>query len=391
MSAEKTTGKERGRGGGLTARNELLNQLNVSRGIWKAKHSTIRRSINYFLSALIRLNRTPHGESTFEFATAGEDNLKKLVDSILGTPQEIHTSHIKIVHKKFGEITKRQMKTHKNAVLQIMNVEPLKAIIKFRYDRFSPATFFEAKLYPNPLYNNLPSHLKKHRIEAEFFSIELFPELKKADYTFSFNKIKKLDIKRYLQLLTFYDGITSAQNSPSLEIQTESSQVIQIGITPIVKDIDYSRNIETLRNLLKILAHFERYEDIEITYNEIMRLENSVNQFYQLISHRHATLVVIDSDHKEFDMNLEFIHITPFYLRVNNIVLAQIISLRGAGTKEENQIKMHIPDIVFEKQFNLIMDGSYDANEIKEEIRKEIYKIADGYENRFNVICSDIK
>lgn len=330
------------------------------------------------------------GYKKINFSTKGKDQLINLVDSLLGNYKAIDATNISITDQRFGILDQNTVEQFENVVLAISNVSCETAKIKYRADTYSPSISFDVKIYGNPLYNALPDDLKKIRIEHDYFELEINPELKLSQYTFHFDKINKIAVKNFLDILNFYDSLTTKENSPTLEIIRPNGVSFSLKISPIEKDIDYSSQIIALKNLTKILDHFDISETIQITYDELSRLAPNIIEFAQLIRGLAVKLVVIKLDNIKFDESKTCLYISPFFLTIGGYLLIEFFSMKGKGLLNSDNIEIHDPETKFEKRIILEKENLTNSEEMKKEILNQMFHISEKYNDEYLTICEAI-
>ncbi len=330
------------------------------------------------------------GYAKINFSTIGKAQLTNLVDSFLGKHTLITATNITITDQRFGIPDKYTEEKIEEGVFAISNVRHEKAKIKYRPNNYSPPISFDVNLYGNPWYDLLPDDLKKMRIEHDYFELEINPELALSHYTFSFNKIKRIELKRFLELLTFYDTLTNHENEPALEVIRSNGDSATLPLTPIEKDIDFSQQIQALKLELRILDHFEIHETITTTYNEITRQSKKIIEFSDLIKGIKIRSLSIGLDNIQYDESKECMYLTPFFLEIEKYLLIQIVSIKGKSFLNADRIEILEPIANLERKTILEYGNFTNQENIKSEIMNQMFTIADKYNDQYFTICEDI-
>lgn len=338
----------------------------------------------------LKLTGYEDGHAKINFNTIGKAQLTNLFDSILGKYTPITATNITITDQRFGIPDKNSVEKFNEAVFEILKVRCEKEKIKYRPNDYSSSISFDVNLYENPLYEALPDDLKKLRIEHDYFDLEINPELALSHYTFIFNKINRIDVKRFLEILTFYDTLTTNGNAPTLEIIRNNGDSTSLSLAPIEKDINFSPQIQSLKLLIRILDHFDAHEIVETTYDEITRLEPKITEFSELIKGITVRNISIGIDNIQYDESKECLYLTPFFLEIGKYLLMQIVSIKGKSVLKSGRIEIIEPIANLDRKIILEYRKFTTPESLKTEILNKMFTIANQYNDQYLTICEDI-
>lgn len=238
--------------------------------------SYIDQKRNHLLSA-------GNGSHKVNFTITGDDTLKELIDISLGKKGGIEVNNVHGSTLRFGIATDLPKLKSDTAILEMPDVMPdAKGSLSFR-DKTSGRTLkFPVDLYRSVFNAWIPDNLRKIRIDANLFEIQLSHQAKLITITINMDKIEDFEIENSLKAfklihmlwkpgnvsITFdFDGISARANFNPTEGFSDQTHVIVI-----------------LERLVKIKKHFELEDQLYVAPTEINANLRQLTQIEDLIN-----------------------------------------------------------------------------------------------------------
>lgn len=306
-----------------------------------------RSSLSYIAekSKTLKTAGFEQGAHKLDFSIKGSDQLRRLIDMSLGEKGSIDINNVHGSSLRFGIATDLPHFSSDTAVLELTNVIPhASGLLKFKDSINGRSLTFPADLYMGIMNLWLPDELKKVRMKSNLFEVQLIAQGKTLKFLAHLNLVKNFDITEGLQTLKLINMFANPNNVrltfdfPGIKTHLDLHQMKGFS--------DCSDAIELIEIVLKIKKHFEFYESIFTSLNE---LEESQSKLVELNIVIDRTLdemsISLPMDvSAEVDTEVDCLYVVATCL--GSYIFAELILIQGIVYQHESEIScISITDI----------------------------------------------
>lgn len=226
-----------------------------------------------------------NGVSIINFTTEGEENLKDLIDVSLGLKRQAELSRFTGINKRFGILNKSPFVDSVGGKLEMPGIKPnAEGYIKFKEDKLSPIIAFRSRIFLSPFNLAAPEHLRKIRIEGDFFDLQFNPHTGSANYSFSLGEGVRLDVRQFKDALKLLNLISSSGKKIHAELNFEGLPLLKFSVGCCEQKFNFTKELEALESAVKLVSYFDLSEVVDISFLEISKYEKAINQLYETIN-----------------------------------------------------------------------------------------------------------
>lgn len=296
-----------------------------------------------------------NGFAQVTFTTEGEENFKDLIDVSLGIKKEVEIANFKSFNSRFGILSDLFPNRVDSCKLMMPQLKPTaEGKIRFKEDKFSAGLSFECRLYVSPFYEMAPDRLKKIRIEGDFFDLKFSPLVGTASYSFSFGEGVRLEVGEFRNAIKLLELLSKSEKKFIAELLFDGFPKLdfKVGCNDVDVDLDFSKELAAFDSAVKIIRYFEVSDMVDISFEEISRFGDQIQQMELLLSSPPSAFrvdFIVDGD--GYDPSKKTVYISVLAAPVGSHIFGAIMAMIGdVERNQEGKYRLNVGEVVVEQR-----------------------------------------
>lgn len=302
------------------------------------------------------------GSAQITFTTEGEDNLEALIDLSIGLEEEVEVLSCEGADTRFGIKSNQSLFNADGGKISMPNLKPTaKGKIRFSEDKLSAGLSFQANLYISPFNDFVPDNSKKYRVESDFFDLKFNPYTGYTNFSFSFDEGVRLEVIKFRDTLKLLKLLSSPGKRIFTKLIFDGFPNGEFNGGGYKEQLfNFSDELKTLNNAVKIITEFEVTDLIDISFDEISTYETQICLMGDVMSSPANSFkfefdVSCDDYQQDKQTAATFLLATP----IGSHIFGAIMVITGNVEKlEENRYRLVPEDLILEQKIVSEKEGS---------------------------------
>lgn len=282
---------------GESIKNRLLDHIGIDFDQYLVDKKKILESSGY-----------EHGRYRVTFKVDSEEQIQSLVDASLGLKKEVQVSRFLGVHTRFGIDSKKPFIDSYSGTLQLSPTKPAYVgRIRFKETKTEPWLSFCVNIYNSNINDCLPEHLRRIRIEGEFFDIFMNHSMDKLDFKLKVDHQVRFQIEKLYNIYKLFNILSGESSEVMVELDLEGLKKINFSVGDSSIKGEFSHELTLIDDAKFLIERFSILDQIQVSLDDLLRFENQTKLLRESLglSTHYLTFQFSDGVEKEFLDELE--------------------------------------------------------------------------------------